>query len=124
MKILSLIISFMSFQTHRTFVHLQRAFRRGPCMRRDTLVNACRLTRKRRHCSIKSYFCFLCAQKYSRSFIKLRLNHCCHMDYFNDVFATFLGLEGFSCIAVYAGSESSRISSKISTFVSYIFVTT
>ncbi len=28
------------------------------------------------------------------------------MDYFNDVFATFLGLESGSCVAVYAGSES------------------
>ncbi len=34
------------------------------------------------------------------------------MDYFNDVLATFLGLERVSCIAVYAGSESSQISSK------------
>ncbi len=29
------------------------------------------------------------------------------MDYFNDVLTTFLGLERVSCIAVYAGSESS-----------------
>ncbi len=29
---------------------------------------------------------------YSRSLIKLRLNHRCHMDYFNDVLTTFLGL--------------------------------
>ncbi len=34
------------------------------------------------------------------------------MDYFNDVRTTFLGLERGSCIAVYAQSESSRISSK------------
>ncbi len=32
-----------------------------------------------------------------------------HMDYFNDVLTTFLGLEHVSCIAVYAGSENSRI---------------
>ncbi len=32
--------------------------------------------------------------------------------YFNDVLTTFLGLESFSCVAVYAGSESSWISSK------------
>ncbi len=57
---------------------------------------------------------FFAHKKYSCSFIKLRLNHWCHMDYFNDVLTTFLGLERFSCIAVYAGSESSRISSKIS----------
>ncbi len=35
------------------------------------------------------------------------------MDYFKDVLTTFLGLERGSCIAVYAGPESSRISSKI-----------
>ncbi len=32
------------------------------------------------------------------------------MDYFNNVLTTFLGLERVSCIGVYAGSESSRIS--------------
>ncbi len=31
------------------------------------------------------YFSFLCAQQFSRSFIKLRLNLWCHSDYFNDV---------------------------------------
>ncbi len=35
-------------------------------------------------------------------------------DNFNDVFNTFVGLELVSCVAVYAGSESSRISSEIS----------
>ncbi len=35
------------------------------------------------------------------------------MDYFN-YYCTFLGIEGVSCIAVYGGSESSRISLKIS----------
>ncbi len=30
------------------------------------------------------------------------------MDYFNDVFTTFLGLEHCSSVAVYAGSESSQ----------------
>ncbi len=35
------------------------------------------------------------------------------MDYFNDVLTNFLCLERVSCAAVYAGSESSRISSKI-----------
>ncbi len=44
------------------------------------------------------------------------------MDYFNNVFTTFLGLERVSCIAVYAGSESSRISSKISWFVTWGWV--
>ncbi len=62
-------------------------------------------------------FVFFAHKKYSRSFIKLRLNHWCHMDYFNDVLTTFLGLECVSCVAVYGGSGSSRISSKISSFV-------
>ncbi len=72
-------------------------------------------------------FVFFAHKKYSRSFIKLRLNHWCHMDYFNDVLTTLLGLECVSCVAVYGGSGSSRISSKISSFVfwrSYKFGTT
>ncbi len=52
---------------------------------------------------------FFAHKKYSRGFITLRLNHWCHMDYFNSVLATFLALENVSCVAVYAGSESSRI---------------
>ncbi len=35
---------------------------------------------------------FFAFKKYSHSFIKLQLNHWCHMDYFTDVLATFLGL--------------------------------
>ncbi len=62
-------------------------------------------------------FVLFAHKKYSRSFITLRLNQCSHMDHFNDVLTTFLGLERGSCVAVYAGSESSRISSKISYFV-------
>ncbi len=73
-----------------------------------------RLTRKRRNCWIKLFLFSLCTKKYSHSFITMRLNHWCHMDYFNNVLTTFLGLERGSCIVVYAGSESSRISSKIS----------
>ncbi len=34
-------------------------------------------------------------KKYSRCFVKLRLNHWCHMYYFNDVLTTFLGLGTF-----------------------------
>ncbi len=34
------------------------------------------------------------------------------MDYFNDVLTTFLGIERACCVAVYAGSKSSWISSK------------
>ncbi len=37
---------------------------------------------------------------YSCSFIKLSLKHWCHIDYFNDVFTTFLGLEHVSCIPI------------------------
>ncbi len=40
-----------------------------------------------------------------------------HGLFFNDALTTFLGLERVSCTAVYGGSESSRISSKISSFV-------
>ncbi len=49
-------------------------------------------------------------KKYFCSFITLRLKHCCHMDYFNDVLTAFLGLEHGNCAAVFAESESSRIS--------------
>ncbi len=50
---------------------------------------------------------FFADKKYSRSFITLQLKHWCHMDYFNNVFTSFLDLEHVSCIAVYARSESS-----------------
>ncbi len=60
---------------------------------------------------------FFAHKKYSNSFRKLRLNHWCHIDYFNNVLTAFLGLERGSCIAVYAESENSWISSKISWFV-------
>ncbi len=56
-------------------------------------------------------FVFFAHKMYSR---KLRLKHWCHMDYFNNVITAFLGLERGSCTAVYEGSESSQISSKIS----------
>ncbi len=48
-------------------------------------------------------FVFFAHKMYSRSFIKLRLNHWCHMDYFNDVLTTFLGIERGSWAAIYAG---------------------
>ncbi len=59
-------------------------------------------------------FAFFAHKKYSHRFITLWLNHWCHMDYLNNVLTTFLGLECGSYLAVYAGSESSQISSKIS----------
>ncbi len=46
-------------------------------------------------------FVFFAHKKYSRSFIKLRLNPWCHMDYFNDVLTTFVGLKCVSSLAVY-----------------------
>ncbi len=55
------------------------------------------------------YFISFAQKKYSCSFIKLRLNHWCHMDFFNNVLTTFLHLEHGRPVAVYEGSESSRI---------------
>ncbi len=40
---------------------------------------------------------------YSRSFVKLRLNYWCRMDYFNDVLAKFLSLDCVRILAVYGG---------------------
>ncbi len=56
-------------------------------------------------------FVFFLHKKYSPSFITLRLNHWCHMDYFNNVLTNFLGLESGSCIG--SGSGSSWISWKL-----------
>ncbi len=84
-------------------------------LRYCTLVNAqWRMTQKRKMVEKIYYFCFLCTQKvaYSRSSITLRMNLWCYMDYF--VLTAFLALECVSCVALYAGSESSWISSKIS----------
>ncbi len=67
---------------------------------------------------------------YSRSFIKLWLNHWCHMVYFTDVFTTFLCLDRGSTLAVYGRSENSRISLKYLNLCSedeqrfYVFGTT
>ncbi len=58
---------------------------------------------------------FFVHKMYSHSFIKLRLNWC-HIDYFNDVLTTFLGLKRVSCVAVYAGSE------KLSNFIKNILI--
>ncbi len=41
-------------------------------------------------CWINYVFVFFVHNKYSRSFVKLWLNHWCHMDYFTNVLATFL----------------------------------
>ncbi len=38
-------------------------------------------------------FVFFEQKKYSHGFLTLQLNHQCHMDYFNNVLTTFMGLE-------------------------------
>ncbi len=54
---------------------------------------------KRRNCWINVLFLFFFVQKkYFRIFIKLGLNHWCHMDYFNGILTIFVGLEHVSCI--------------------------
>ncbi len=45
-------------------------------------------------------FVFFAYKKYSRSFITLRLNHWWQMDYFVNVFHTFLGLDSVNYLAV------------------------
>ncbi len=63
--------------------------------------------------NVSAFFCFLCAQKIFSYLHKLRMNHWCHMDYFNDLLATFLDLDRGRILAVYAGSENTQNSSKI-----------
>ncbi len=72
----------MLFQTCKIFIHFQKK-----------LLNNVVI------------FVFFAHKKYFH-FIKLRLILWCHMDYFNDVLTTFLGLERVSCIAVYAGQKA------------------
>ncbi len=50
------------------------------------------------NCWIKSLFFFFAYKKYYRSFITLRLNHWWQMDYSDDVFYTFLGLDSVNCL--------------------------
>ncbi len=50
---------------------------------------------------------FFVHNKYSRSFIKLQLNHWCDKDHFNDVLTTFLGPKRVSCVAVYTQGQKS-----------------
>ncbi len=50
------------------------------------------------NCWIKSFFFFFAYKKYYRSFITLRLNHWWQMDYSDDVFYTFLGLDSVNCL--------------------------
>ncbi len=85
-----------------------------PSIQDSTTMYACAfLWLKTRHST--SWFRLLHQQHhapaswYSCSFITLRLTRWYPMYYFNDVLTTFLGLECFSSVAVYAGSESSWI---------------
>ncbi len=52
-------------------------------------------------------------KNYSRSFIKLRLNPCCHMDYFTDLLATFLDLGTVQlCCCLWEGQRALRFHQK------------
>ncbi len=57
-------------------------------------------------------FVFFGLKKYSCSFIKLQLSHWCHMTVLTMSLLPFWALNVPSCVAVYRGSESSRIWSK------------
>ncbi len=80
------------FRTHRIAAGDElRAARGQPRRRRIVeLVNNCYCSIVNRSC----YFSFHGIQKYSHSFIKVRLNHWRQMDNFDYVFHTFLGLDG------------------------------
>ncbi len=86
----------------------QRVFTRVPRRVSHFFYKVC----EENNCWIAIIFVFVAHRKYSRSFIKLQLDHWWHMDCFIDVLTTFLGLEYGSCIAVYAGSESSNLCSE------------
>ncbi len=78
------------------------------CVHRGTVMNARRrLTPKRRYWLVVIFVFFM--NKVFSFFVMLLLNPWCHMDYFNDVLTTFLGLEWGSSLVCYAGSESSQI---------------
>ncbi len=53
------------------------------------------------HATILAVIVFFVYKKYSRSFVKLRLNPRCHMDYFTDLLAAFLDVGRGNIIAVY-----------------------
>ncbi len=64
---------------------------------------------KEENCWIVIIFVFFAHKRKYCSFVKIQLNHWCHMDNFTDVLAMFLDLDRGSNLAVYAGSESSLI---------------
>ncbi len=70
----------------------------------DALPNGATLTQRDReetNCSINVViFIFFAYKKYSRRFIKFWLNHWWQMDYSDDVFHTFLGLDSVIYLAV------------------------
>ncbi len=92
----------MSFQTCKFHLHILRYFwwnprafwpsidSKGTTMvkaqnRSKDIVKTVHVTSVAQH----ELFLFFAQKKYSCNFIKLRLNHWCHIDYFNDVLATF-----------------------------------
>ncbi len=103
----------MLFQTCKTFAHAEHKQRWLGWLRSGVLENGGRLGEKT--CWINYVIIvFFAHKKHSRSFVKLPLNTWCHMDYFTDVLATFLCIDHGNNTAVYGGSESSQIPSKIS----------
>jgi len=48
-------------------------------------------------------------KKYSHRFITLRMNHCSHVDFFTDVFSTFLDLECGNFIAFYGRLKKKKL---------------
>ncbi len=118
-KIMTLFYNFFSSVSESTHVHdsrhvcaflsLQTSHRMSvPCV----LLWMCSRDLHGREELLNKLF-FPPHKKCSRSFIKLRLNHWCHMDYFNNVLATFLGLKLASCIAVYLGQGYSNLAREI-----------
>ncbi len=62
-------------------------------------------------------FCFSLHKKVFLQLRKLRFNHWCHMDCLPISLLRFWAWEYFSCAAIYAGSESARISSMMDFFL-------
>ncbi len=60
-------------------------------------ITTCMCTEKKKLSNKVIIFVFFAHKKYSHGFITLRLNHWCHMDYFNNILTTFLGLDRVSC---------------------------
>ncbi len=68
----------------------------------DTLQNGGRRWIGEKSCWInRVIIVFFVYKKYSRCFVKLRLNPWCHMDYFTDVLATFLCVDSGNILSVY-----------------------